>query len=205
EICWHRNCPVRSRIVFGCRLTALLTLLLATGVHAASTPVVVTGHQSPLGLPFSTFANLALMADGSVAFLGSSSGAFRRDGDVIAAGDVLADGRVVAGVSPPAVCPGTCTVVRAFLVNGGSRILQRCGNTTTVVATTGEAAPGGGVFAEFIDGVACGSADQVAFTAVLDDDTSGLFVATNRVLTDTIRTGSSPPSAGISTPLRLIA
>src|SRR5262245_7580321 len=195
-------------IVFVCRLTGLIALLLATGVQGASTPVVVTGHQSPLGLPFSTFANLALMADGSVAFLGSSSGAFRRDVDtiahVIAAGDVLADGRVVAGVSPPAVCPGTCTVVRAFLVNGGSRILQRCGNTTTVVATTGEAAPGGGVFAEFIDGVACGSAGRVAFTAVLDDDTSGLFVATNRVLTDTIRTGSPAPSGGIFTALRLI-
>ena len=53
-------------------------LLLATGAHAASAPALVTGHQSPLGLPFSSFANPALMADGRVVFLGSSSGAFRR-------------------------------------------------------------------------------------------------------------------------------
>src|SRR5262249_1181848 len=76
--------------------------------------------------------------------------------------------------------------------------------TTSVVATTGEAAPDGGVFAEFIDGVACGSAGQVAFTAVLGDGTSGLFVAANRVLTDAIRTGSPAPSGGILTALRLL-
>ncbi len=186
----------------------MLALLLAAGVHAASTPVVVTGRQSPLGLPFSSFASLALMADGSVSFLGSSSGAFRRDGNIIAhvvaAGDVLADGRVVAGVSPPALGPGGCTAVRAFLVDGGSRILQRCGSTTGVVAATGEPAPGGGTFAEFIAGVASGSKGQVAFTAVLDDGATGLFVGTNGVLTDAVRTGSAAPSGGIFTGLRLI-
>ena len=36
--------------------------------------------------------------------------------------------RMVAGVSPPALGPGGCVAVRAFLVGGGSRILRRCGD-----------------------------------------------------------------------------
>ena len=182
--------------------------LLVTGAHAASAPVLATGHQSPLGLPFSTFADPALMADGRVAFLGSSSGAFRRDGSnlvhVSAAGDVLADGRVVAGVSPPALGPGGCTAVRAFLVDGGSRILERCGATTSVVAATGESAPGGGSFAEFTDNVATGGAGQVAFTATLDDGNSGLFVWAGGGLTEAVRTGEAAPNGGFFSALHLI-
>ena len=40
--------------------------------------VLTTGAASPLGLPFSGFTNVAMMADGRVAFLGSSAGTFRR-------------------------------------------------------------------------------------------------------------------------------
>ena len=152
--------PRKVRIVPGRWLTSLLALLMAAAVHAAPLPVAATGQPSPLGLPFSGFASISLMADGRVAFLGSSNGAFRRDGNnithLVAAGDVLAGGQVVAGVSPPALGPGGCTVVRAFLVGGGSRILQRCGNATGVLVATGQAAPGGGKFAEFVDDVASG-------------------------------------------------
>jgi hypothetical protein len=182
--------------------------LLATGAHAAPAPAVVTGQPSPLGLPFSTFASPALMADGRVVFLGSSSGAFRRAGGnlvhVSAAGDVLADGRVVAGVSPPALGPGGCVAVRVFLVNGGSRILERCGATTTVVAVTGESAPGGGSFAEFDDNVATGGAGQVAFTAILGDGNMGLYVWAGGALSDAVRIGEAAPNGGIFSALHLI-
>ena len=188
--------------------TAVLVFLLATGAHAASAPALVTGHQSPLGLPFSSFANPALMVDGRVAVLGSSSGAFRRAGGnlvhISAAGDVLADGRVVAGVSAPALGPGGCTAVRAFLVNGGSRILERCGAATTVVAVTGESAPGGGSFAEFVDNVASGGAGQVAFSAVLNDGSAGLYVWAGGALSEVVRTGDAAPNGGVYSALLLI-
>ena len=112
---------------------ALLLILLAMGAPAgaAAVPLVATGMPSPLGLPLSTMSGISLMEDGSVTFLGTSNGAFHRTASglvrVVAAGDRLADGRTVAGVSAPAVGPGGCVAVRAFLVDGGSRILRRCG------------------------------------------------------------------------------
>src|SRR5262249_28233045 len=196
------------RSVLRCRPTVVFLFLLAPGAHAAPAPAVVTGQPSPLGLPFSTFASPALMADGRVVFLGSSSGAFRRAGGnvvhVSAAGDVLADGRVVAGVSAPALGPGGCVAVRVFLVNGGSRILERCGATTTVVAVTGESAPGGGSFAEFDDNVATGGAGQIAFTAILDDGNMGLYVGAGGALSEAVRTGDAAPNGGIFSALHLI-
>ncbi len=128
----------------------LLLILLAVGgpAGAAAVPLAMSGMPSPLGLPLSTLGGVSLMEDGSAAFLAASTGAFRRAGDalvrILAAGDQLADGRTVAGVSAPALGPGGCVAVRAFLVDGGSRILRRCGAATDVVASTGEAAPGGG-------------------------------------------------------------
>ena len=171
--------PRMSPRVCGSVLVLTLTLA-AVGSRAASIPVVATGTSSrPLGLPFSSFSNVSMMADGRVAFLGSSTGAFRRADDgvahLVAAGDVLADGAVVAGVSAPALGPGDCAVVRAFLVGGGSRILRWCQTGTDVVVATGETAPDGGTFAEFVAGVGYGAQGHVAFTAILDDGSTGLF------------------------------
>ncbi len=188
---------------------SLLLTLAAAPLHAASLPVVVTGGPSrPLGLPFSSFANVALMDDGRAAFIGSSTGAFRRRGGVlehvVAAGDVLPDGRQVAGVSAPAHGPGDCTVVRAFLVDGGSRILRRCAGAIETVAVTGEAAPGGGTLAEFVADVAAGTQGQVAFSAILSDGSTGLFLDAAGVRTDLVRTGSRGSLGGGFTALRLI-
>ena len=176
-------------------LTVLALTLAAVVSHAASVPVAVTGGDPPypLGLPFSGFSDVALMGDGRVAFLGNSTGAFQRRNDnlvhVLAAGDVLNDGAVVAGVSAPALGPNGCVAVRAFLVGGGSRILRRCGTTTDVVAATGQAAPGGGTLAEFVDGVEFGAQGQIAFTAILDDGSTGLFRSAGGAVTAIARTG----------------
>jgi hypothetical protein len=182
---------------------------VAVASRAASLPVVATGTTvSQLGLPFSSFNNVAMMADGRVAFLGSSTGAFRRIGEVlthlVAAGDVLADGKVVAGVSAPALGPGDCAVVRAFLVGGGSRILRRCPSATEVVVSTGDAAPGGGTFAELVAGVGYGAQGQIAFTAILDDGSTGLFRDVGGVRTTIARTGGTASSELAITALRLI-
>jgi hypothetical protein len=198
-----------SQIVPALRSTFfLLALLVSTAVQAGPAPILVTGEPSPLGLPFSSFANVALMADGRVAFRGSSTGAFERDAGgithILAAGSVLSDGRVVAGVSAPALGAGGCTAVRVFLVGGGSRILRRCGGAIDVVAAAGEAAPTSGSFAEFVDGVACDSAGHIAFGAVLDDGSFGLFVDFGGVETEAVRTGMAAPSGGTFDDLQLI-
>ncbi len=187
-------------------LTALaVTLAAVVPSRAASIAAVATGSASrPLGLPFSSFGSVALMADGRVAFLGSSTGVFSRAGDdvvhLVAAGDRLADGAEVAGVSAPALGPDGCSAVRAFLVGGGSRILRHCG-TISEVAVTGEAAPGGGIFAEFVDNVAYGAPGQIVFTAILDDGNTGLFRDVAGVRTSIVR---SSPSSDAFTAVRLV-
>src|SRR5262245_193315 len=187
-------------------LIALLLTLVAAPVRAAV--VVATGTDSPLELPFSTFTNVAVMADGRVAFLGSSRGAFRRLDSgivhVVAAGDVLPDGRKVAGVGAPALGPGGCVAVRAFLVGGGSRILRACEGTIDVVAATGDAAPGGGTFAEFVADVAYGVGGEVAFVAILDDGSTGIFLRAGAAGTSIARTGASPGTGRVFTALQLI-
>jgi hypothetical protein len=191
------------------RLLAVLLLTLAAAPsHGAAVPVVTTGTASPLGLPFSGFSSLAMMADGRVVFIGSSTGTFRRTDsgvvDVVSAGDTLADGSTVAGVSPPALGPGDCVAVRAFLSGGGSRILRRCGAVVDTIAATGQPAPGGGTFTEFTAGVAYGAQGQIAFTAVLDDGNSGVFLQANEVGTSIARTGGAAGSGLVFTSLRLI-
>lgn len=186
-------------------LTVLALTLAAVVARAAAVPVARTGDPSPLGLPFSSFSSVAMMADGRVAFLGSSTGAFRRNGDalvhLVAAGDRLADGAEVAGVSPPALGPGDCVALRAFLVGGGSRILRQCGSTIDVVVATGDAAPGGGSFAEFVAGVAYGTQGQIAFTAILDDGSTGVFRDDAGVRITIVRAGAATDTF---TALRLV-
>jgi hypothetical protein len=184
-----------------------MMLLAAVAARGAAIPVVATGTMSPLGLPFSSFGSVSLMADGRISFLGSSSGTFRRSGDVlthvVSAGDVLPSGVVVAGVGLPAVGPRDCVAVRAFLVGGGGRILRRCGATTDVVAATGEAAPDGGAFAEFVPGLAYGAQGEIAFTAVLDDGSTAIVRDSGGVRTLIARTDGSA-GGGVFTAFRLV-
>ncbi len=191
------------------RHALMLSLLLLVRVAAAAPTVrVVTGDPSPLGLPFSTFSGLALAGDGRVAFVGASTGAFRRDGSnlvhVVAAGDVLGDGRQVAGTGNPALGPGGCVAVRAFLVGGGSRLLRRCGTQVDTLVETGAAAPGGGVIADLLAGVAYGPGGEVAFLALLDDGGAAIVRAVGTTLTRIVRTGDTAPSGGVFVSLRIV-
>jgi hypothetical protein len=190
--------------------SVLLILLLAIGapVGAAGAPLAMSGMPSPLGLPLSTLSGVQLMEDGSAAFLGTSNGAFRRTGAgvvrIVAAGDRLADGRTVAGVGAPAVGPGGCVAVRVFVVGGGGRVLRQCGTTTDVVVATGEAAPGGGRFAALVTGVAYGEGGQIAFTSVLDDGRTGLFLDTSGDRRQVVRTSTGDDGTPAFTAIRVI-
>jgi hypothetical protein len=190
------------------RVVLLSLCLFVARLAPAATVRVAAGDPSPLGLPFSTFSGLALAGDGRVAFVGASTGVFRRSGaalaHVVAAGDVLADGRQVAGVGNPAAGPGGCVAVRAFLVGGGSRLLRRCGAQLDALVTTGTPAPGGGVIADLLAGVAYGPGGEVAFTALLDDGGTALIRANGTTLTRIARTGDTAPSGGTFVALRLV-
>lgn len=183
-------------------------VLAARLASAAPTVRVVAGDASPLGLPFSTFSGLALASDGRVAFVGASSGAFRREASglarVVAAGDVLQDGRQVAGVGNPVLGPGGCVAVRAFLVGGGSRLLRRCGAQLDALVSTGASAPGGGVIADLLSGVAYGPGGEVAFSALLDDGGTAIVRAVGTTLTRIARTGDIAPSGGTFVALRIV-
>jgi hypothetical protein len=190
------------------RVLLVVVFLLFARVAGAATVRVATGAQSPLGLPFSAFSGVSLAGDDRVAFIGASTGAFRRQGNalthVVAAGDVLGDGRVVAGVGNPVIGPGGCVAVRAFLVDGGSRLLRRCGGLLDVIVATGAPAPGGGIIADLLTGTAYGPGGEIAFTALLDDGGIALLRAVGTTLTRMVRTGDTSPAGGTLVSLRLV-
>lgn len=186
----------------------LLSLLFGRGVAAGADPEVLlaAGDPSPLGLPFSTFPAVAVDEQARVIVLGSSSGAFRRSRDglvhLLAAGEVLPSGRVVAGVGAVAAAPGGCAVMRASLVGGGAGLFRRCAAGLERLVETGTPVPGGGTLVDLTGGVAA-NGPHAAFAALLDDGRTVLLRATGTVLTRVVTTGDLPPSGGTITALRL--
>ncbi len=178
----------------------LASLLSARGLGAAPLVLVGTGDPSPLGLPFSRFSDVALDDHGRVAFVGASSVIFHRVGDqlvrIIGAGDTL-QGSTLAGVGAPAVGGGGCLAFQALFVGGASSVLRACGADVEPVAIVGAPTGGGGVFAGFGPVVAIGVNRQIAFTALLDDHTTGLFLAPpSGPISEVTRTGVSSPPGG---------
>src|SRR5258706_13598139 len=92
---------------------------------AVAPPAVLrlTGELSPLGWPYSSFAEGTLDAGGRLVFIGSSAAVFSADGTPlpqrIGAGTILPDGRHVAGGGPPAPPPAGRAGLRAALPAGG--------------------------------------------------------------------------------------
>ncbi|HJQ82426.1 MAG TPA: choice-of-anchor tandem repeat NxxGxxAF-containing protein, partial [Candidatus Binatia bacterium] len=84
-------------------------------------------------------------------------------------------------------------------------IARRCGGAFQRIVDAGAAAPGGGRLAGLGDGVAVGANEQVAFTAVLDDGTTGIFLADgDGTIREVTRTGAPSPAVGTFSGLRLI-
>src|SRR5207247_1535611 len=151
---------------------------------------------------------VALDDRGRAAFVGASTAVFARTGETLAhlvgAGDVVL-GRTVAGVDGPALGGGDCIAFRALFVGGGAAIAERCGGSVRAVAQVGQAAPGGRSFRGFGSDVALGGGGWLAFTAVLDDGTTGVFVADpDGSLGEVTRTGALSPVGGAFTSLRVI-
>jgi hypothetical protein len=190
-------------------LVALLAWLALSGGASGASPglLVAVGDASPLGLPFSRFSDVALDDRGRVAFIGTSTAIFRRTGGAIArvigAGDGLAGG-VLAGVGAPALGGGACLGFRAVFVNGGPAVFRRCDTHFEQIAAVGDPAPRGGAFVGFGTEVGVGPGGQVAFTALLDDASTGLFVAALAGgVSEVARTGSAAAAGGRLTAIRL--
>ncbi len=188
----------------------LLVVLLLAGraLGAAPTLLVGTGEESPLGLPFSRFSDVGLDDRGRAAFVGASAAIFHRTAAglvrIVGAGDALAGG-VLAGVGGPALGGGTCLGFQAIFVGGGSAVVRRCATDFDVIASVGTPVAGGGAFAGFGPTVAVGAGGQIAFTALLDDGTTGLFVAALAgTIREVTRIGAPAAAGGTLVAIRLV-
>jgi hypothetical protein len=189
---------------------ALITLLVLCVRFAVAAPsvVVAVGARSPLGLPFSRFSDVALDDRGRLAFIGTSAAIFRRTPaglvHLAGAGDTLG-GRAVAGVGTPALGAGDCLAFRAVYVDGVVGVLRRCGTTLAQVAEVGQPAAGGGVFTGFGAAVVTGAGGRVAFTALVDDGRTGVFVGDGATpAAQVARTGGQAPTGGTFSGFRLV-
>jgi hypothetical protein len=193
----------------------LLVLCLSATVRADPVAFVTTGQVSPLGLPFSTFPQIAASDDGTLVYLGESTGTFTvRDagadapiGDVVAAGDVLPSGRTVAGVSPPVLGPGGCAVVRTFLVDGGSALVRRCGTSPLqALLATGDVVAGasGGTVVELSGTPATAAGGWSACVATLADGRDAVVRTGGGGPIAVVATGDVGPRGGTITGVRLV-
>ena len=203
-------CPkpvVRRLVVLG------LVLCLSAAVRADPVALVASGQVSPLGLPFSSFPQVTTADDGTLVFLGASTGTFtvraagQPVGDVVSAGDTIPTGGTVAGVSAPALGPGGCAVVRAFLVGGGSALLRRCGTAPKeVLMASGDVVPGtsGGTIAELAGTPAAAANGWSACQATLADGRDAVVRAGGVGLAAIVATGDGGPKGGTFTGLRVV-
>jgi hypothetical protein len=191
------------------RALSLVLVLAARVAGGAAIPIVAVGDMSPLGLPFSRFSDVALDDRGRVTFVGSATAAFRVGGGpplahVVGPSDVVA-GRVVAGVGAADVDRDGCVAFRAVFVDGGAGVYRRCGDTVTTVAETAFPAPGGGIFAGLGADLATGGGGRTAFSGLLADGTTALYVADDGgTIVEVARTGGPSPAGGVFTGLRLV-
>jgi hypothetical protein len=193
------------------RLVVLVVVALATVVsNAAAAPEVLVqaGQDSPLGMPFSQFSDVAVDDRGRVGFLGASAAIFERTASglahVASAGDVLF-GRTLAGVGPPSLSSDGCRAFRVVFRGGGGGIVRDCGGGPELLAESGAAAPGGGSLAVLDPTLIVGRGGRVAFTALLTDGRTGMFVVDDPgMVTLVTRTGETAPAGGAFESLTLV-
>src|SRR6185369_13110197 len=178
------------------------------GAASAQEVRLLAGDTSPLGWPYSAFTDAVVDAAGRVVFAGNSSGIFGRNGDAlgqrVGAGDVLGDGRRIAGVSPPALTADGCVVVRATFAQGGEALVRACGTSRLVLLDTTVEAPLGGAIRAFDTRVFAAGLDVVAATATLNDGTSVLLRLDAGGVTEIARSGSAAPAGGTYAAFRLL-
>jgi hypothetical protein len=196
----------------GFALAAVLLVATAPGRAAFAAPaadvVRVAGETSPLGWPFSTFAEGTVDAGGGLVFVASSTAIFERQGAPIVqrmgAGTVLPDGRRIADVGPPALAADGCVFARATFTTGGEAVVRGCGATFAVVIDAGTASPGGGTLRAFDPPVFVAGTSMLAASATLEDGTSVLLRHDGTTLLELARSGLPAPTGGTYATLRLL-
>lgn len=168
----------------------------------------MSGEVSPLGWPYSSFAEGTLDAGGHLVFVASSAAVFSAASTPlpqrIGAGTILPDGRHVAGVGPPSLAADGCVVVRATFEAGGEAIVRGCGVTFTVLLDAGMTIPGGGVVRAFDPPVFAAGTAIVAASGTLEDGTSVVLRVDGSGTTVLARSGDPAASGGTFAAFRLI-
>jgi hypothetical protein len=188
----------------------LATWCAWTPALAVAPPSVLrlTGELSPLGWPYSSFAEGTLDAGGRLVFVGSSAAVFSAGGTPlpqrIGAGTILPDGRHVAGVGPPALTADGCAVVRATFESGGEAVVRACGATFTVLLDAGTTAPGGGVIRAFDPPVFAAGPSVVAASATLADGKAVVLRHDDGGVVELARSGNPAASGGAFAAFRLL-
>jgi hypothetical protein len=199
---------IGRRLVFTAVLLA--TVLPARPGAAAPAPSVlrIAGETSPLGWPFSFFAEGTVDTAGALVFVASSTAVFERQGAAIVqrlgAGVVLPDGRRVADVGPPALAADGCVFARTTFVTGGEAIVRGCGTVFAVVIDAGTPAPGGGIIRAFDPPVFVAGTSTLGISATTEDGTSVLLRHDGTTLDELARSGLPVPTGGTYATLRLL-
>jgi hypothetical protein len=192
-------------------VAVLAPTLVARGGRAAvpvASAVRVAGVTSPLGWPYSSFTEGTVDASGQLVFVASSSAIFESQGTTlvqrIGAGNVMPDGRRIAGVGPPALAADGCVIVRSTFVDGGEAVVRACGTTFSVVIDAGTLATGGGTIRALDPAVFVAGADTIAASGTLEDGTSVVLRHDAGGLVELARTGTAAPSGGTYAAFRLL-
>lgn len=191
-------------------LLLLILLLAPLGVASAAPAVLVTdGAFTPIGI-LSGLSDPAIDPQNRVAFLGTSTAAFRatRAGlaRLVAAGDTLALGTTIANVvavGPPVLGQAGC-IASVITYRGGSAVVRQCGNDTIPVALAGDRGPDGHRMLGFDPQLVANPGGEVAFLARTDDGNTVAVVTTSAGLVEVARLGGPSPRGGTVASLRLI-
>ena len=189
-------------------ILAAATTWAALASIARGAVLVAAGDPSALGLPLSRFSDAALDDRGRVAFVGASAVLFKAGGaalrHVLAAGERGPDGRLVADLGAPAV-GGAGVVARLLFADGGAGIYRLRDTRLEPLVVAGAPAPGGLRFAAFGASVTVsGDGRRVAFSALLDDGSRGIFVTDGATLATAASTGEVSPGGGTFQQLRAL-
>lgn len=193
------------------RRTALIVaVLLSAGqvrwAFGAPAVVATTGTTSDIGV-ISSISDCAIDGDDRVTFLATSAALFSTTGSspqhVLAAGDPLPGGGVLASLGTPTMAPGGCVVLRAA-GSGVDGVLRRCGAQAEWVVRRGDPAPDGPLVTVVGGSVGGGPGEAVAFTARRDDGVTALYRVTPDGMVEIARTGVPAPRGGTFSDFRPI-
>ena len=177
---------------------------------AGFTRLVRSGDPAPGGGLFDTFTSLSLNAGGTVAFLGTAAGGqgiYTASGSTVnkiaRAGDPAPQGGNFTSFGAPSLNAAGQVAFAGTVNTGATGLYLFSQGQITRLATEGDPAPGGGVFAS-LSAPSLNGAGDVAFVGNLSPfppnccfGESGVFLYSSGNLSKIVRPGDASPEGGI--------